>query len=200
MTNFEISNLCAINFHKLTESIRLNDTSPEDACWKFIQTHKELESQVENKNNLPFDIDKYVKLAIKNYTPYFVSIINTEEYRKYLNGIFEYALLIHIRDNSLERLKNTLMSIQAQTLNEDTFFNVSKLQIICWGDISDEILKYNYSAEYPRIDDNLIFVNIDSYSEANTYRISNKTGAIESGIILTNNVELYKYYIKGGRE
>lgn len=66
---------------------------------------------MENKNNLPFDIDKYVKLAIKNYTPYFVSIINTEEYRKYLNGIFEYALLIHIRDNSLERLKNTLMSI-----------------------------------------------------------------------------------------
>lgn len=36
MTNFEISNLCAINFHKLTESIRLNDTFPEDACWKFI--------------------------------------------------------------------------------------------------------------------------------------------------------------------
>ena len=86
-------------------------------------------------------------------------------------------------------------SIQNQTLNEDTYFDVSKLQLLCGGSIPNEVKEFDYSYEYPLLYNNLMFMERD---DVNPFIIGKKTGIIPANLILKNNVELYNYFIKQG--
>ena len=155
-------------------------------------------------NNLPSSEQgrmiaiRLLKSAIKKY-PYLFQP-HFDKYREQLKEIlFPYSLLLKFNEKTtLNGFKECLMSIQCQTLNEDTYFDVTQLQIIVWGNIPTEVLKYDYSMEYPLIDDNILFLTSTDFDEVCGFNIpTDKTGYISASLILKNNVELYRYFIKG---
>lgn len=150
-----------------------------------------------------YTVSRLTKLVLKKYLRLFRDqIALTPNYRKALQEmVFSHTLMVQINnDTSLNSFKETLMSIQCQTLNENTFFDVSKLQILCWGDIPKEIKEYNYQYEFPRIDDNIMFLDTVDYREALQFNVAEpgNSGAIPAGLILKNNIELYNYFIRKG--
>ena len=147
-------------------------------------------------------VSHLTKMAIKKYPALLIPELQKDDYKKLVNKLlYNYVLFVNFTpDITLGEFKETLMAIQCQTLNEDTYFDVTRLQLVVWGDIPDEVRDYDYSVEYPLLNNNLIFTDAKDADKARIYSLCDKSGMIDARLILQNNTELYRYFIKGETE
>lgn len=111
----------------------------------------------------------------------------------FLRELYQYGILIHIDETtSLNELKLTLMSIQCQSEELDH----SKMEIVCYGKIPEEIQSYDFSKDFATISNAILFIDETSVEEAYKIIIPDNINTLicEAGYELPTSTSLLNFY------